>query len=44
MKLEKENKAQFTLKHAQLLFQTIAEIMTEKYDSNIKVTVNVKEK
>ncbi len=44
MKLEKEDKTQFTLKHAELLFRTIAEIGVEKYAPNIKVLAKVKEK
>lgn len=44
MNLEKEDKSQFTLKHAQLLFQTIAEIGAEKYAPNVKVLAKVKEK
>jgi len=40
----KEDKTQFTLKHAQLLFQTIADIGAEKYAPNIKVIAKVKEK
>lgn len=45
MELEKEDKTQFTLKHAQLLFQTIAEIGAEKYAPNVKAIakVNLKE-
>lgn len=43
MELEnKEDKTQFTLKHAQILFQTIADIMGEKY--NIEIIAKVKEK
>jgi hypothetical protein len=44
VKLEKEDKTQFTLKHAELLFRTIAEIGVEKYAPNIKVLAKVKEK
>lgn len=40
----KEDKAQFTLKHAQLLFQTIADIGAEKYATNIEVIAKVEEK
>ena len=44
MKLEKENKTNFTLEHAQIFYQTFAEIMTEKYASNVEVKVTVKKK
>ena len=37
-----EDKTQFTLKHAQLFFQTLADILGEKY--NIKVIAKVEEK
>lgn len=37
-----EDKTQFTLKHAQILYQTIADIMGEKY--NIKIIVKVRKK
>lgn len=37
----KENKQNFTLEHAQLLYQTIADIMGEKY--NIEIVATVKE-
>ena len=42
--MENEDKTQFTLKHAQLLFQTLAEIGAEKYAPYIKVIAKVKEK
>ena len=35
--MENEDKTQFTLKHAQLLFQTIADIGAEKYAPNMKI-------
>ena len=41
MVLEK-NKTQFTLEHAQILYQTIADIMGEKY--NVEIKAKVKEK
>lgn len=41
MVLEKD-KTQFTLEHAQILYQTIADIMGEKY--NIEIKAKVKEK
>ena len=44
MIVEKENKTNFTLKHAQLFYQTYAEILTEKYASNVEVKAIVKEK
>lgn len=37
-----EDKTQFTLKHAQLLYQTLADIIGEKY--NIKIIVQVQKK
>ncbi len=36
------NKTQFTLEHAQILFQTLADIMGEKY--NVEIKAKVKEK
>lgn len=41
MVLEKD-KTQFTLKHAQILYQTIADIIGEKY--NMEIKANVKER
>ena len=41
MVLEKD-KTQFTLEHAQILYQTIADIMGEKY--NVVIKAKVKEK
>ncbi len=38
----KKDKTQFTLEHAQILYQTIADIMGEKY--NIEIKAKVKEK
>ena len=40
MVLEK-NKTQFTLEHAQMLYQTIADILGEKY--NVEIIAKVKE-
>lgn len=40
--MENENKTKFTLKHAQTLYQTIADIIGEKY--NMKIIAKVKEK
>lgn len=39
-----EDKTKFTLKHAQIFFQTYADILAEKYAPNVQVIVNVKEK
>lgn len=45
MNLEnKEDKTQFTLKHAQLLFQTIADIGAKKYTTNIEVIAKVEKR
>ena len=41
MVLEKD-KTQFTLEHAQILYQTIADIMAQKY--NVEIKAKVKEK
>ena len=41
---EKEDKTQFTLKHAQIFYQTYAEILAEKYTPNVEVTAKVKER
>ena len=38
----KKDKTQFTLEHAQILFQTLADIFGEKY--NMEITANVKER
>lgn len=37
-----KDKTQFTLEHAQILYQTIADIMGEKY--NVEIKAKVKEK
>ena len=37
-----EDKTKFTLEHAQIFFQTLADIFGEKY--NVKVIARVKEK
>lgn len=37
-----EDKTQFTSKHAQILFQTMADIIGERY--NVKIIAKVKEK
>ncbi len=39
-----EDKTQFTLKHVQMLYQTLADILTEKYVPNIKIVVKVRKK
>lgn len=41
MVLEKD-KTQFTLQHAQILYQTLADIIGEKYKIEIKVKVKEK--
>ena len=38
-----KDKTQFTLKHAQLLYQALADIIGEKYNINIIVKVRKKE-
>lgn len=46
MKLEnKKDKTQFTLEHAQIFYQTLADIIGEKYNfQNIEIIAKVKEK
>ena len=44
MKLEKESKTNFTLEHAQIFYQTYAEIIAEKYAPNVEVKAIVREK
>lgn len=38
----KEDKTHFTLEHAQILYQTLADIVGEKY--NVEIIAKVKEK
>lgn len=40
--MENVDKTKFTLEHAQIFFQTLADIFGEKY--NVKVIANVKER
>ena len=40
--MENEDKTKFTLEHAQIFYQALADIFGEKY--NVKVTAKVKEK
>lgn len=42
MQQDKKCKTQFTLEHAQILYQTIADIMGEKYNVEIKAKVREK--
>lgn len=42
MKLE--DKTQFTLEHAEIFYQTYAEILAERYAPNTEIQVKVKEK
>ena len=42
MRKMNEEKTEFTLKHAQKLYQTLADILGEKY--NVKIIANVKKK
>ena len=44
MQGNKDDKTKFTLKHAQIFYQTYAEILAEKYAPNIEVIAKVKEK
>lgn len=39
-----EDKTKFTLKHAQILYQTLADILTEKYAPNIQIIVKVRKR
>lgn len=39
-----KDKKEFTIEHAQIFWQTYAEILAEKYAPNVEVIVNVKEK
>lgn len=40
----KEDKTKFTLKHAQIFFQTFAELLAEEYAPNVEVKAIVEEK
>ncbi len=40
--MHEKDKTQFTVEHAQLLYQTLADILGEKY--NLKIIAKVKEK
>ena len=44
MQENKHDNTKFTLEHAQIFYQTYAEILAEKYAPNIEVTAKVKEK
>lgn len=44
MILERKDKTKFTLEHAQIFYQTYAEILAEIYAPNIEVKAVVKEK
>lgn len=39
-----EDKTKFTLEHAQIFYQTYAEILAEKYAPNTQIIAKVKEK
>ena len=40
--MNEKDRTQFTVEHAQLLYQTLADILGEKY--NLKIIAKVKEK
>ena len=40
--MQNDDKTKFTLEHAQMLYQTLADIMGEKY--NVEIKVKVKER
>lgn len=42
--MERKDKTKFTLEHAQIFYQTYAEILAEIYAPNIEVKAVVKEK
>lgn len=40
----KDDKTQFTLEHAQIFFQTLADLLAEEYAPNIEVKAIVRKK